>query len=50
MGRTLEKILQVAVIPAPFHNEQIHVGARLDTTAVVSNLFIRPAIDLKATL
>jgi hypothetical protein len=51
VGRTLEKILQVAAIPAPFRNEQFQVGgARLGTTALVSNLFIRPTIDLKSTL
>ncbi|KAE9364857.1 hypothetical protein N431DRAFT_474422 [Stipitochalara longipes BDJ] len=49
VGRTLEKILQVALIPAPFHNAHLKAGARLRTTALVSNLFIRPAIDLKAT-
>jgi hypothetical protein len=42
VGRTLEKILQVAVIPTPSYQGE--------TTALVSNLFTRPSVDLKAML
>jgi hypothetical protein len=64
VGRTLEKILQVAVIPTPFYQggettaqggETTAQGGETtaqggETTALVSNLFIRPNVDLKAML
>jgi hypothetical protein len=43
VGRTLEKILQVAVIPTPSYQGGV-------TATLVSNLFIRPNVDLKAML
>ena len=68
VGRTLEKTLQVALIPAPFYEvignpqqrsrkanrenltSRVSSTPKEATTALVSNLFIRPNVDLKAIL
>jgi hypothetical protein len=52
MARSLEKILQVDLVPVSFsssdtENTQCPTGKE---TALVSNLFVRPHVDLKALL
>ncbi|KAN0098168.1 hypothetical protein V8E51_013831 [Hyaloscypha variabilis] len=46
IGRSLEKILQVDIIPATFEDDEEH-GHR-DSAALVSNLFVRGNVDLKS--
>jgi hypothetical protein len=43
IGRSLEKILQVDLIPISFSGDKRE-------TALVSNLFLRPSVDLKSLL
>jgi hypothetical protein len=57
IGRSLEKILQVDIIPATFFNEDEGDGEKYKDkgdgkkyAALVSNLFVRANIDLKSLL
>lgn len=47
IGRSLEKILQVDVIPTPFRDKPSKPSAY---AAVVSNLFVNESVDLKSLL
>lgn len=48
IDRSLEKILQVDIIPATFHDD--HEAGAKKYSALVSNLFVKCDIDLEALL
>jgi hypothetical protein len=50
IGRSLEKILQVDIIPAAFFDDDDNELYRQTSSALVSNLFVKASVDLEALL